>query len=113
MASHLSTYSGKISEADITAIEQSLDDLLEQATQLQADDNGFICSVEGTNQLFTPISFESLVEEIRQAVRLAPKVFQYARDLQRQEPCYQSLLDAGGTAPEIPHRWRTCGAQGL
>lgn len=85
IASHMSAFSGAISESDIADIESEIDCMCSEAAQLRPDPSGLVCSLSGMNQYFTRDSLESFAIELKRGIRLAPTVLEFAEKLRRRE----------------------------
>ncbi len=53
ITSHLSAFTGTISEADLSKVEAEIDAMVSHAVTFSPDQSGNICSIEGMNQYFT------------------------------------------------------------
>jgi hypothetical protein len=80
-ASHLSAFTGVISDDDIAAIDSEVNQLVRCAEKCTPNSDDFVCSIAGTNQLFTMAAVREFAKDIRSAVRLAPKVLEFAERL--------------------------------
>ncbi len=85
-ASHLSAHTGAIAREDLSAIEHELDELLESVASCEPNADGFVCSLEYTNQCFSASSLAELVARIKSSLVLAPKVLEFANSLSEGEP---------------------------
>lgn len=81
IASHLSTWTGRISEKDVTELEKEINCLSATAARLAPDKDGFICSIAAMNQHFSKNELESLAQTLRQHLALARRVFEYSEKL--------------------------------
>jgi hypothetical protein len=83
IASHMSAYTGEISETDIKEIEDEIDRLISAASDFIPDENGFICSISEMNQLFRKDDIDKFARQLKDNIRLAPKVIEYADKIQK------------------------------
>ena len=77
-ASHLSAFTGAISDDDIAAIDNEVNQLVHCAEECIPNSDGFVCIIAGTNQLFTMAAVHEFSKDIKSAIRLAPKVLEFA-----------------------------------
>ena len=83
IASFLSAYSGDISETDIKELELELKKAEELTTDLLPSDEGFICSIKGTNQNFSRDAFDSLIAELLHNIRVSPEVLRLSNQIRK------------------------------
>jgi len=74
VAAHLSHYSGAIAERDVRTLIEELDALQHAGSRCVPNEQDFICSISGTNQLFTAQSLSELLARLRWALGAAPAV---------------------------------------
>lgn len=84
IAAYLTHSNTMISDTDIRQLEDELDSLLSQTESLEPDASGFICTIDGTNQLFTRETITELVRMIQRHVRLAPRVVAYSNQISQE-----------------------------
>ena len=84
IASYLSAFTGAVSDDDIRLIEHQLDTLAFEAAGREPDDDGYVCSIKGMNQYFTRESLNSLIAQLKDAVRLAPRVIEAVRQIEEE-----------------------------
>ena len=84
-AAYLTRFTGVVSKDDVQAISDELDALLEKASSLSPNSEGFVCSISGMNQYFTATSLREFAEDIRRSMSLAPKVVEFANHLENEE----------------------------
>ena len=85
VASHMASYKGSITEAEVAAMLGDLDQCLRVALSLGANDQGYLCSIEGINQNFSYAALASLHRTLAAAIRLAPQVLAYCESILAQE----------------------------
>lgn len=78
VASYLAAWTGAISEPDMAAIHEEIEQLRAAALACTPDADGRICSVQHTNQLFTRESLAAALAQIESSVQLAPQVLEFA-----------------------------------
>ena len=81
VASYISSYTGRISESEISEWEQELDRTLQLITDLPSKGNKWICSIKSMNQYFTSETFHRFIDELRHSIRMAPQVLDLSERL--------------------------------
>ncbi len=94
VAAHLSRLSGEISDPDAIKIFGELDDLFSRALSLPADAQGYVCTVKGTNQLFSIQDLRALIDRMKWAVREAASVVSLSN---KMEVAYEAGLKCGAS----------------
>jgi hypothetical protein len=74
----MSAYTGAITEEEVEAMLREVDDCLRVALGNRPDDQGYICTIEGTNENFSYEELSSLVRTLEASIRLAPQVVSYS-----------------------------------
>lgn len=74
VAAHMSALSGEIEAYRVQEVLEQLSALMAQAQALEPNENGFICSVAGTNEYFSWHKLQALAARIRWALESAPTV---------------------------------------
>ncbi|MES2159728.1 MAG: DUF6331 family protein [Pseudomonadota bacterium] len=99
VAAHLTKYSGKIQAHKVQVVLDEIETLLSSAVLLTEDENGFVCSVAKTNQLFSKKSLGDLMTRVSWAVRVAPILLMHNEELVKS---YEMENHAKGTYPGEP-----------
>ena len=82
IASHLSAYTGVVSDSDINEINREIANLVDSVKDNPANAVGFVCLIEGMNQYFTKEALDDFAAKLRKNMRLAPKVLEFSNALQ-------------------------------
>jgi hypothetical protein len=81
IASYLSAYTGQITEHDIGEWEQQVDQFEESVAGLTPNAEGLVCSIKGMNQFFRRDDLEALLAELRNSIRVAPRIVELSDQL--------------------------------
>lgn len=84
VAAHLYKGSDSLNGSQVQQILEQLQSLVREASSLPTNGLGFVCSIAGTNQLYSLESIERLASRIRRSIELAPRVFAYSQTLDRE-----------------------------
>jgi hypothetical protein len=81
VASYLSAYTGCITDANIREWETEVMQASSLASELPANEGGFVCSIAGMNQYFSRESFDSFIKEMVHSIRMSPRVVELSDQL--------------------------------
>jgi hypothetical protein len=93
IASHMSWHSGEIAAHDIHVVAEQLTALVSEAEKLEPNERGIVCSIAGTNELFSLAKLQALAARIGWALQSAPTVLAMSDGLERS---YSANTEARG-----------------
>ena len=84
VAAYMSAHSGEIEVHRTQEVIEQLAALVAEAEALDANEDGFVCSVAGTNEYFSLSKLQRLASRIRWALESAPSVLACSNALEDQ-----------------------------